>query len=154
MEIDVSLPLDNDGFLRRQCPHCNSEFKWHHGPANEEAESAPIPTSYYCPLCGQPAEPDRWFTHVQVDYIEGVSAPAVTRELDDLLGDAFKGLNSKHVKWKRTGHLDAPDEPAPLVEPDDMVIVVAPCHSYEPVKVPEDAPGPFHCMVCGEPFAV
>lgn len=23
----VQLPLDNDGFLRRECPHCLQEFK-------------------------------------------------------------------------------------------------------------------------------
>lgn len=154
MEIRVSLPLDSDGFLRRQCPHCNGLFKWHDGPANEEAENADDPIAYNCPLCGRPAGPDRWLTDLQVEYIEGVATPAIARYADDLLRDSFKGISSKHFKVKMTGHLDAPDEPAALVEPDDMVIVVSPCHSYEPVKVPEDADGPLHCLICGTPFAV
>lgn len=45
MEIQVSLPLDNDGFLRRECPHYMQQFKWHHGPANEEAEAAESPAA-------------------------------------------------------------------------------------------------------------
>ena len=53
MDFQVSLPLDSDGFLRRECPHCVQEFKWHHGPANEEAEAADEPAAYTCPLCGQ-----------------------------------------------------------------------------------------------------
>lgn len=80
--------------------------------------------------------------------------PAVIRHADDLIADAFKGMNSKYLKVKVTGHLDTPDEPVALVEPDDMVIVVSPCHAYEPVKVPEAATGPLHCLVCGQPFAV
>lgn len=50
MDFQVSLPLDSDGFLRRECPHCMQEFKWHHGPANEEAETANEPAAYTCPL--------------------------------------------------------------------------------------------------------
>lgn len=154
MEIGISLPLDNDGFLRRQCPHCNAQFKRHHGPANEEAEEAGSPAAYHCPRCGEPAEPDRWFTDEQVEYIEGVAAPAMIRDANDLIRDAFKGVNSKYLKVKMTGHPDTPDEPVALVEPDDMTIVVSPCHSYEPVKVPEDAERPLHCLICGTPFEV
>jgi hypothetical protein len=111
----------------------------------------PLPT---CPFCGLPAEPNQWFTHDRAEYIDGVAMPVIMRHADDLITDAFTGLNSKNLKITRTGHLDAPDEPDALVEPDDMVIVLSPCHAYEPVKVPEDASGPFHCLVCGEPFAV
>jgi hypothetical protein len=154
MEISVTLPLDSDGFLRRECPHCVRQFKWHDGPANEEAEDQPAATTYYCPLCGQPAGPDSWWTQEQLDYAEGVAMPAAIQQLDDELGRAFKGMNSKHFKIKKTGHLDAPDEPMPLTEPDDMSIVTSPCHGYEPVKVPETESSPFYCLVCGAAFAV
>ena len=154
MQISIPMPLDNDGFLRRQCPHCNSLFKWHHGPANEDAEHAANPAAYHCPLCGQPAQTDRWNTAEQNEYIEGVAMPTMIREADDLIKDAFKGLDSKLFKFEMTGRLDTPDEPVALIEPDDMVIVVSPCHPYEPVKVPEDTTGPLHCLVCGQPFAV
>lgn len=154
MDISIRLPLDGDGFLRRQCPHCNAVFKWHHGPANAEAEAAPSPASYFCPLCGEPAEVDRWYTEDQVAYIEGVAMPAVMREADTLLRDAFSGLSSTHIKVTTSGNLDVPGEPDALVEAeDDMVIVASPCHGYEPVKVPSDA-GPLHCLICGKSFAV
>jgi len=154
MDISTSLPLDNDGFLRRQCPHCDSQFKWHDGPANEEAEQAASPAAYHCPFCGLPAEGDRWFTDDQVEYIDGIAMPAILRHADDVIRDALTRLSSKHLKVTSTGHLNTPDEPDALVEPDDMVIVVSPCHAHEPMKVPEDACGPFYCLVCGEPFAV
>lgn len=118
MDVSVHLPLDRDGFLRRQCPHCNLQFKWHDGPASEEAEAAEVPAAYYCPLCGSPAETDRWFTDEQVEYIEGVTNPAMVRYADDLLRHAFRGINSKSVKVKMTGHLETPAEPTALVEPE------------------------------------
>ena len=28
IRVPVSLPLDSDGFLRRECPTCEREYKW------------------------------------------------------------------------------------------------------------------------------
>jgi hypothetical protein len=30
VSIPMSLPLDGDGFLRRECPKCERQFKWLH----------------------------------------------------------------------------------------------------------------------------
>lgn len=151
IEIPMTLPLDNDGFLRRECPHCERQFKRHNGPANEEAEQHPDPPAYHCPLCGRPAGPDSWWTQEQLDYAEGLTAPVAMQAISDMLAKSFKGM--KNVTYK-PGRVDTPDTPAPLTEPDDMVIVTSPCHPYEPVKVPDDHPPALHCVVCGEPFAV
>ncbi len=150
----MTLPLDNDGFLRRECPNCLREFKWHDGPANAEAEDQAAPDSYFCPFCGQPAVTDHWFTTEQVEYIEARGLSAAIQAIDEELDSAFRGMRSKHVKITKTGSLDAPAEPDPLVEPDDMMIVVSPCHSWEPIKVPEDTTGSLHCLICGQPFAL
>jgi hypothetical protein len=34
-----------------------------------------------------------------------------------------------------------------------MVIVAPPCHPWEPVKVPDEATGELHCLICGTAFA-
>ena len=90
--MSIPIPLDNDGFLRRECPTCGREFKWHDGPANEEAEVAPVVDVYYCPLCGAPAGPDDWWTQSQLDFIHGNAAPLAMRQMGDMLADAFKGV--------------------------------------------------------------
>lgn len=154
MEIPISLPLDNDGFLRRECPHCMQEFKWHNGPANAEAEQMSDSDIYYCPLCGQSADPGAWWTQEQLDYAQKEAMPAAMQSLEDELDQTFRGASNKHLSIKRTGHLESPDYPMPLVEKDDMSIVAPPCHAYEPVKIPEKTVGPFYCLICGSPFAL
>lgn len=154
VSFTYELPLDSDGFLRRQCPTCSQDFKWQSGPANEEAEHQPSADIYYCPLCGDSALTDQWFTPDQLEYIQGHADAAALKQLDEELPGLFRSMSNKHMTIKQTGHLDVPDVPDPLVEPDDMVIVVSPCHPYEPVKVPEDQSGPLHCLVCGDAYAI
>jgi hypothetical protein len=153
MDLSVTMPLDSDGFLRRECPNCEEQFKWHHGPANEEAESMPSPPAYYCPLCGMPADMDSWWTKEQLDYATGTAMPAVMREVERELKDTFKSTRNSLLRFEVKGS-DHAEVPAALTELDDMQIVASPCHSHEPIKVPDDLPGPFHCLVCGQPFAV
>lgn len=152
MSMSVQLALDNDGFLRRECPHCEGQFKWHDGPANEEAEHADAPVTYYCPRCGEPAPPDHWWTTAQLDYLQAMAAPMIMRQVQDEIGDALRG--SKNLTYRPGDGGDLPDTPGALTELDDMRIVTSPCHDYEPVKVPEDLSGPLHCLVCGNAFAV
>ena len=44
ISISVHLPLDKDGFLRRECPHCERQFKQWQGRRDEVQES---PETYY-----------------------------------------------------------------------------------------------------------
>ena len=153
MHIPLELPLDSNGFLRRECPSCHKPFKWHAGPANEEAEGHPPPPSFFCPMCGKPAGPEEWMTQEQQEYARNVAMPALMKRLDDELGAAFNGLNSQYFSVETRASLAVPDTPMPLSEPDDMAIIASPCHSYEPVKVSDDAKSPFYCLVCGAAFA-
>lgn len=152
-EVSISLPLDSDGFIRRECPNCTGQFKWHDGPANEEAERQLPAHTYYCPLCGQPADPDSWWTREQLDFMEGTAAPAVMEAVDQELEKIFKGVKSSGLTYTR-GRSRTHQTPMPLTEPDDMEIVTSPCHSYEPVKVPMDRPEAMHCLICGKAFMV
>lgn len=153
MEVPVSFPLDHDGFLRRECPHCAQGFKWHHGPASEEAEQAEDSDTYYCPLCGQSAGMDSWWAQDQIEHIQQSAMPAALQSVEEELGSLFRGASNKYFSVKQSGPFDAPEAPMPLVEKDDMSIIVSPCHAYEPVKVPETATSPFHCLICGSRFA-
>jgi hypothetical protein len=146
----VHLPLDDDGFLRRECPHCSQQFKWHHGPTDERPPSEVDSAVYFCPRCGASAAPDQWFTQEQVAYIEAAMSGPLFREASDAIEKAFRGV--KGVTIKRDSS-DEPEPPPALQESNDMVIVASPCHPWEPVKVPDEATSEVHCLICGAAFA-
>lgn len=151
IKIPVSLPLDDDGFLRRACPSCEQEFKWfNHEEGSSDAEYV---DQYFCPRCGRAAGLDQWWTLTQLEYVRGVTAPAMDQFVNDNLSDIFKSFrDSKLVKVERAGSFNVPT-PEPLTESNDMVIVQSPCHPNEPVKVPEEVASQVFCLICGLKFA-
>ncbi|MCP4385401.1 MAG: hypothetical protein GY798_28980 [Hyphomicrobiales bacterium] len=149
--MSVSMPLDNDGFLRRECPSCEQEFKWF---AHEEGDvAAESVEQYFCPLCGSASDLDSWWTPAQLEYAQGSAGPSLDQAVQDLMEESFKGVKGISFEPSRNFSLEIPTQ-EPLAEPDDMEIVQPPCHPNEPVKIPETAVSRLHCLICGEPFAV
>lgn len=150
IRVPVNLPLDSDGFLRRECPTCEQEFKWFsHAEGDEDAE--PV-SQYFCPLCGVPAGVDSWWTPAQLEYGFGSASGALDQAMQDALADAFKGI--KGMKFEPDSSFSLGIEtPDSLIEPDDMIIVEPPCHPHEPLKVAEASTERLFCLVCCAQFA-
>jgi hypothetical protein len=131
--MELSLPLDN-GFLRRECPNCRREFKWHHGPTSDRPLDAVEPEYYACPYCGQQADNDAWWTREQSEVIQQAALAEVSGELDR----SFRGMARKsrgggiRIEYKAS----STRAPLPLQETDDMATIASPCH----------------CIVCGQRF--
>ncbi|MCC9069970.1 hypothetical protein ACFOW9_07110 [Arthrobacter cryoconiti] len=150
IQVPVSLPLDDDGFLRRECSACEEEFKWFsHAEGDADAEPA---SQYFCPLCGVPADLDSWWTPAQLEYGFGSAGGAIDQAMKDALTDAFKGIKGLKFEHNSSFSLDI-ETPDPLIEPNDMVIVEPPCHPNEPTKVPETSTDCVFCLICGSQFA-
>lgn len=152
MEIGLSLPLDADGFLRRECPTCERQFKWLPGGTGEEPDDYVDPPVYHCPYCAQSAPVDHWWTPEQLEYAQSMAAGPAMDEIQRVIGDAFKGLSGGPFGIRVEVTADEPEPPEPLVEPDDMLGVQPPCHAWEPIKVDEGWNDPVHCLVCGNRF--
>lgn len=149
--VGMAVPLDSDGFLRRECPTCEREFKWL-AATDEDDASDPPDGGYFCPYCAIQAPPDAWFTQAQLELAENIVARDVVGPmLDDFSRDLKRmGRQSGGLLDVTVSH-DGPEEMDPLVEEDDMRRVDFPCHPAEPIKVLDDWDGPVHCLMCGQP---
>ena len=151
MSYNISLPLDGD-FLRRECSHCERQFKWHHGPTVDRPEDAEDPPTYYCPYCGDPSLVDEWWTQEQVEFIEqSVRGPAMQEIADEFqrsIGNQRNSLVQISVEF------DESEPPQALIEPEDMTEIQSPCHPWKPIKVYDSWTNPVHCLLCGELFAL
>ena len=151
MSFSMSLPLDSDGFLGRECPTCEREFKSLY--AEDEQEATPAPDGgYYCPYCAVQAPPDAWWTKDQAEQATRIVAkeglPQILEQFHQGMERATRG--SKNVTYKRgSGEIDVPEPRDDLSETNDMKRVDFSCHPADPVKVLDEWDRDVHCLICG-----
>jgi hypothetical protein len=147
--IEMSVPLDDDGFLRRACPACGREFKWLHTETDDDADSASDAPDYFCPYCGVNAASDQWWTGAQLAAIEAVVMDEVIEpEVDGLRRQANSISKESGGLLSLDIEVDRESVPA-LQEPNDMTKIDFACHPGEPVKIVESWVGSVHCLTCG-----
>ena len=139
----VSLPVDSEGFLRRECPFCEREFKW----LPNDADATLEPAGYHCPYCDGRSE-DGWWTRPQLKVVEAETAYVAEREVHSM----FKGLERSSNEFVKISAGSAPSRPMSvrLTEPDDMRRIEFTCHPEEPLKVLDDWSQAVHCLLCGQ----
>jgi hypothetical protein len=149
-EFSILLPLDSGGFLRRQCPTCEREFKWL-GSTDEDAPPAAVPDAgYHCPLCGVQAASDAWWTRPQLDLATATAAKEIVGPELENMADKFNRSTGGGI-IEISMEVSQPAEPPTLIEPDDMRRVDFACHPADPAKVSEDFSGEVHCRICNAP---
>jgi hypothetical protein len=152
VSVEMSIPVDSDGFLRRECPTCEREFKWLHTPQEDAAYNVAPDGSYFCPYCGVQAEAGSWLTKDQVELAQKLVANRVVGPMLEEFADDLRCIGRRSKGMVRTEVTHAvSDEPDPLTEIDDMILVEFTCHPEEPVKVLEDWDRTTFCLVCGQP---
>jgi hypothetical protein len=145
-QIPMSLPLDSDGFLRRECPTCERELKWRPTPEGEQGEPTPE-GGYFCPYCGVLAPSGSWWTKNQVAMTEATVHNEVIKPMLDDFSSSLQRASSQHLRITSTPV--EPQEVPILAEADDMRRFDFECHPTEPVKVLDDWQGDVHCLICG-----
>ncbi|HVC07357.1 MAG TPA: hypothetical protein VND98_07235 [Solirubrobacterales bacterium] len=142
----MSVPLDSDGFLRRECPTCEREFKWKQAQDDDETTPAPEGGYFFCPYCIVQAPPGSWWTQTQIDAAQATAFRQVVKPELDKLSDSAGSSGFFEVEVSDP----EPERPQALEEADDMRLVTFGCHPEEPVKVLDDWERPIHCLICGE----
>ena len=176
IRINLSFPLDEDGFFRRECPLCHREFKvllekeeltdlaqkvvdfFMLDEKEKEAnlsESEPSRIEFFCPYCGQRAPANSWWTQEQLAYVRTVTknilAKIVNENLIRSLKRAFQRSSSgKGSVWFQGKEIEQ-QEPWISPEVNDMKIFNLPCCRRK-IKIEEKWQGTVYCFFCGFPY--
>lgn len=173
--MNLSFPLDDDGFFRRECPFCRKEFKIllekdelvdlaQEGidafmvepkeKATDLDESGRSEIEFICPYCRQRASSDSWWTQEQLAYIGIVAKNIIARMVNEHLirplkrtfGRSISGMVSMQFKSKEM------EQQEPWISPEinDMEIFDLPCCQRK-IKLEDDWTGRVHCFFCGFP---
>ena len=177
--IPIQLPIDDDGFLRRECPLCVRQFKvetsseeqqsWiqneldayllQSGISTEseeldtESENEDDVLEFLCPYCGQLANYDHWWTQEQLAYIH-VFAHNIMAQI---VNEAFKPLKRRSSTQKKgmfsiEFSFEEMSLKNPWISPEinDMSEYKLPCCQAK-IKLIDEWQHTFYCYKCGFP---
>lgn len=154
VSIEMTLPLDKDGFLRRECPNCERQFKLKQVNSSAETQEDNNDESYYCPYCHEFAPPNAWWTKEQLEYAQQLAYKEVLEPELRNLQRQIESLNGSDSFVSVDVELSNSPEPNFLNEPDDMVRVDFPCHPEDPLKLEETWEQDVACFICGIQYPV
>lgn len=141
--LNVSLPLDSEGFLRRECPYCKRHFKVIIESSEEEDGS-----ELFCPYCGQSADTSSFWTEDQVRYVKEIAGQKVVQPMLEKFAENMEKMSKKSdfIKFE----FERPKAKRPVIAPeaDDMIKVKPGC-CLEEIKIEEDWRDNVYCVVCG-----
>jgi hypothetical protein len=178
IEMSISLPLDDDGYFRRECILCRREFKVllekdeltnlaqsgidsfmieaEEGATNDNEEET-AGNEFTCPYCGQQARKDSWWTQEQLAYIQVIAhnilAKMVNEELIRPLKRSFGRTATGPISLKFEAEEMKQQEPWISPEINDMDLFDLPC-CHRKMKVDEIKSGVIHCFFCGFPYVI
>lgn len=158
----VSLPVDSQGFVRRECPHCRRQFKARGGPEDgatvqrclsqhllfeNDHEVSVDDAMFFCVYCGQEAPSDEWCTPQQRAWMEKV-ADVLAKEIQyELMQYPMRTLSQNPAPTFVA--VPPPDDlPEMRAEEDDMRRTSFFC-CVEDVKVEHHWVQPVYCPRCG-----
>lgn len=155
ISISFSVPRDEDGFLRRECPTCERQFKqWVSASDDEDDPSGSDADGVYvCPYCAVEAPRDAWFTTQQIEDAQALAL----REIFGPAVDQMKRSASRSNRSTGVIRIDVeasvPELPEPQAEDMTMTRVEFSCHPEQAVKVLDTWDRPVHCLMCGSSSA-
>jgi hypothetical protein len=174
--MNLSFPLDEDGFFRRGCPLCHKEFKVllekeeltdlaqkgidsfmleEKEKETNLAKSESSGTEFVCPYCGQRAPSDSWWTQEQLAYVgivaKNIMAKIVNENLIRPLKRTFQRSSSGIVSIRFEGKEMEQQEPWISPEVNDLEIFDLPCCQRK-IKIEENWQGKVYCFFCGFPY--
>lgn len=145
--IKVSLSLDADAFLSRECPYCKMRFKI----SKEDFEGDRLAAEMFCPYCGQSASRNEFWTTEQAKYFQDVAMyKIVAPELDELESSLKKlTISSGLFEMKITMDREAAKVPIAPEELDDMSQNKQSCCDIV-IKIDETWDNGLYCIICGK----
>jgi len=148
IEISMTLPLDSDGFLRRECPYCKREFKVFPSQEENVVEKETVILELFCPYCGQSAAKNSWWTQEQLRYAKEIALKKVLEPELEGFGKSLESISRGSFVKVRT---EKPSFKTPKIheEADDMKLLDLPCCN-ERIKFEENWKGDVHCIICGK----
>lgn len=96
ISLEISIPLDEDGFIEMECDFCKSRFMLHKDVYESEEN-----INFFCPICGLPNRTNTFFCPEVLEKAQQKALNYMYDEIERQLGKTIRDINrSGFIKMK------------------------------------------------------
>ena len=88
MNMELKIPLDEEGFIEMECDFCKNRFMLHESVFQNEAY-----LHFFCPICGLPNTTGSFYTEEVHEAVERMALNYMYREIEKQLGSTIREIN-------------------------------------------------------------
>lgn len=88
MDLEISIPLDKDGFIEMECDFCKNRFMLHESVFQDEAY-----LHFFCPICGLPSRTNTFYCEEVLEAAKRMVMNYAYDEIKRQLGHIIKDIN-------------------------------------------------------------
>lgn len=110
VSFSVSIPIDEDGYLGRECPKCEQHFRIN----ADDYEALPEETSLWCCYCGHQNDHSDFLTRQQLERIRRPAIDYANQLVDETFQKSFGRTHRSRRSGLSISYRSKPFFPAPL----------------------------------------
>ena len=88
ISLEISIPLDKDGFIEMECDFCKNRFMLHKDVYESEDN-----INFFCPICGLPNKTNTFFCPEVLEKAQQKALNYMYAEIDRQLGKTMREIN-------------------------------------------------------------
>ena len=88
ISLEISIPLDKDGFIEMECDFCKNRFMLHKDVYESEDN-----INFFCPICGLPNKTNTFFCPEVLEKAQQKVLNYMYAEIDRQLGKTMREIN-------------------------------------------------------------
>ena len=88
MEIKISIPTDEDGFIEMECDYCNNRFMLHESVYSDDAN-----LHFFCPICGLPNGIGTFYCQEVLEAVRRKATNMMFGQIQKQLGPTIRKIN-------------------------------------------------------------
>lgn len=144
MEMQISIPLDEDGFIEMECDYCKNRFMLHESVYSDDAN-----LHFFCPVCGLPNDINTFYCPEVLELAQQKVLNYAVDEFQRQLGPAMKKFNKNgFIKMSLTTPKREPEKE--LYTPvNEYVLFHQDCCGVEVKALELDTQIGIYCPICG-----
>lgn len=144
MELSLSIPLDDDGFIEMECDYCKNRFMLHEHVYSDDAN-----LHFFCPVCGLPNSINTFYCPEVLEAATRKAANILNEEIQRQLGPTIRQFNKNGLI---TLSLDTPHEQPEkeLYKPiNEYILLHQSCCDIDVKVLDFDSQIGVYCPICG-----